>query len=244
MCHPARSEGPMNLLAGPEIRSLPENTVQVRDRAPFFIFENHPSTWRAGWAKVRPKPCTIGGRARAGHSAKITYLRRSLMFTGRKLALTLAFTVLVAVAFGVSCGKFFQPNALESIVIQPPSVNLDVTAAQVFSAWGTYQDGSRSQITSGVVWTSSDPSVTIDSGGKATGVFVTTSSATITGSAQGLSGTATVTVIGDVTSMSVSPTSSNISAGTNVTFTFAASPGPPDYVTTGNGGTLFVSTVD
>src|ERR1039458_1936890 len=114
MCHPARSEGPMNLLAGPEIRSLPENTVQVRDRAPFFIFENHPSTWRAGWAKVRPKPCTIGGRARAGHSAKTTYLRRSLMFTGRKLALTLAFTVLVAVAFGVSCGKFFQPNALES----------------------------------------------------------------------------------------------------------------------------------
>ena len=166
------------------------------------------------------------------------------MFQGRKLALTLAFTVLIALAFGVSCKGFFQPNSLVSIAVQPPSVNLDVTATQAFSAWGTYQDGTRSQITSGVVWTSDSPSVTINSGGTATGVSVTTSSATITGSAQGLSGTATVTVIGNVTSISVSPTSTSISAGNSVTFTFAASPGPPDYVTAGNGGTLTVLPTD
>ena len=29
------------------------------------------------------------------------------MLTGRKLALTLAFTVLIALAAGVNCGKFF-----------------------------------------------------------------------------------------------------------------------------------------
>src|ERR1700675_3277138 len=32
----------------------------------------YSSTWWAGCAKVRPKPCTTGDRARAGHSAKIT----------------------------------------------------------------------------------------------------------------------------------------------------------------------------
>jgi len=62
-CHPERSEGPMHLLAAPQIRSLPENTVQVQDRAPFLIFGNASSTRRAGRAQVRPQPCTIGDRA-------------------------------------------------------------------------------------------------------------------------------------------------------------------------------------
>ncbi len=167
------------------------------------------------------------------------------MLTGRKLALTLAFTVLVAVAFGVSCQGFFPPNTLESITIQPPSVNIDVNATQPFSAWGNYQDGTRSQITSGLVWTSDSQSVSITTGGTATGVSVTTSAATITGSAQGLSGTATVNVIGDVTSITATSSSSTITAsGSPVYFTFAASPGPPDYVTAANGGTLTITIAD
>jgi hypothetical protein len=167
------------------------------------------------------------------------------MLTGRKLALTLAFAVLIALAFGVSCKGFFQPNTLTAVTIQPPTVNLGVNAQQSFTAYGTYQDGSRSQITSGVVWSSDSPEVTITAGGDATALAVTTSSATITGSAQGLSGTATVTVVGDVTTITVSPTSANITAGGNpVTFTFAASPGPPSYITAANGGTLTITTSD
>jgi hypothetical protein len=160
------------------------------------------------------------------------------MFVGRKLALTLAFTVLVALAFGVSCRGFFQPNVLESIVIQPPSVNFEVNATQQFSAYGTYQDGTRALISSGVVWSSDSPSITITAGGNATGLSVTTAAATITGSAQGLSGTATASVIGDVTTITVSPTSATISAESSVTFTFAATPGPPNFITDDNGGTL------
>jgi hypothetical protein len=167
------------------------------------------------------------------------------MLTGRKLALTLAFTVLVALALGVSCTGFFPPNTLETIQIQPPSVNIDVNAQQGFTAYGTYQDGTRSQITSGVVWGSDSPSVTITAGGTATAQSVTTSSVTITGSAQGLSGTATVTVIGDVNSISVTQSSSTIVAdGSPVTFTFAATPGPPAYITADNGGTLTITTAD
>jgi len=167
------------------------------------------------------------------------------MLTGRKLALSLAFTVLVALAFGVSCRGFFTNPTINSIAISPSSVNLDVNATQQFTAWGTYSDGSRSQITSGLTWTSDSTAVTITAGGKATGVDVTSSSATITGSAQGLDGTASVTVVGDVTSMTVSPTSQGIKpGGASVTFTFAASPGPPYYVTADNGGTLNISTAD
>ena len=167
------------------------------------------------------------------------------MLTGRKLALTLAFTVLIALTSGVSCRGFFQPNTLNTIQIQPPTANLGVNAQLQFTAFGTFQDGTRSQITSGLVWSSSSPSVTITSGGLATGVSVTTSSATITGSAQGLSGTATATVIGDVTSMTVTQSSSSITAsGTPVTFTFAASPGPPSFVTVSNGGTLTITPSD
>jgi hypothetical protein len=167
------------------------------------------------------------------------------MLTGRKLPLTLAFTVLVVVAFGASCKGFFQGNTLQSIAIQPSSLNFQVNDTQQFSAWGTYLDGTRSQITSGVVWSSSSPDVTITAGGLATAQIVTSSAATITGAAQGLNGTATVNVIGNVTSITGTSSASSIKAGgTSVTFTFKGSPGPPDYITAGNGGTLTITVAD
>jgi hypothetical protein len=168
------------------------------------------------------------------------------MFTGRKLPLTLAFAAILLIAFGAGCRGFFQPNTLETVTIQPPSLDLGVNATQQFTAYGTYEDGSRSQITSGLVWTSSDSvDVPITSGGLVTGVNVTSAAATITGSAQGLSGTATVSVIGDVASIFGTESASTITAnGSSVTFTFAATPGPPTYITADNGGTLTITTAD
>ena len=163
------------------------------------------------------------------------------MFTGRKMALTLAFTVLVVVAFGASCKGFFTGNTLQTVAIQPSTLDFQVNATQQFSAWGTYLDGTRSQITSGVVWTSDSPDVTITAGGLATAQIVTVSAATITGSAQGLDGTATVNVIGDVAAMTVSPTNQSMSEGSFYYFTFTGSPGPPTYITTSNGGTLTIT---
>src|ERR1017187_8506168 len=112
------------------------------------------------------------------------------MFTGRKLALTLAFTVLIALAAGVSCKDFFQTNSLESVAVQPPSPDILLSQSTTLQAYGTYQDNTRSLIGSGVAWSSSDPTVvTIDqNSGIAQGVGVGT--ATITAAAQGLSGTA------------------------------------------------------
>lgn len=129
------------------------------------------------------------------------------MLTGRKLLLTLVFTVVVALAFGVSCRGFFPPNSLTAISIQPPSPQIEVGSAnaQTLQAWGTYQDNSRSQITSGVLWTTSDSNVLQigPTSGVAAGVG-TGGSATVTAAAQGLSTTASATVyLGSITSFEV-----------------------------------------
>jgi hypothetical protein len=164
------------------------------------------------------------------------------MFSGERLAIIAAFAVLLVAAFGAGCNGFFTDNTLQSIAIQPSTVSLQVNDQQQFSAWGTYQDGSRSRVTSDLVWSSSDPSVSITSGGLATAVTVTSSAVTITGSAQGYSGTGTVNVIGNVTSMTVSPTTASMTENATATpFTFTGTPSPPTYITVDNGGTLTIT---
>lgn len=125
------------------------------------------------------------------------------MSTGRKLRLTLGFAVLLVLAFGVSCTGFFPPNSLTAVTIQPPTPQIQVGTPQTLQAWGTYANTSgTSQLRNGVVWTSSDNTVlTINSTtGVATGVGQG-GSATVTASAQGLSGTASATVyLGTITS--------------------------------------------
>lgn len=118
------------------------------------------------------------------------------MFTGKKLSVGIAFGVLLAAAFGAGCNGFFQPNTLTSIAIQPPTPTVQVGQSVSLQAWGTYQDNSRNQITSGLSWSSSDPdTITIDPNtGLMTGVSGTQGgTATITAAAQGLSATANAT---------------------------------------------------
>jgi hypothetical protein len=127
------------------------------------------------------------------------------MLTGRKLALTLAFTVLVALAFGVSCTGFFPKPSLLSVAIQPASPQIVLGQTSTLQAWGTYDNNQHTQITSGVAWSSDSANVAIDqNSGVATGNSLGT--ATITATAQGISGTATATVIvGTINSLAVNP---------------------------------------
>jgi trimeric autotransporter adhesin len=139
---------------------------------------------------------------------KLCYLRRSFMFTGRKLPLTLAFAVLVAVAIGLSCNGFFTDPTLSSLAIQPPSPQVQVGDGNsiTLQAWGTYNDNSRSQIKSGVAWSSSGQGTTVDvdpNTGVMTGVG-SGGTATITASAQGISGTAQATAfLGNVSGLTL-----------------------------------------
>jgi hypothetical protein len=126
------------------------------------------------------------------------------MFTGRKLPITLAFGVLIGLAFGASCNGFFQDATLSSIAIQPPSPQVQVGESITLQAWGTDSNNKRSQIKSGVVWTSVPPEVIqIDPN---TGVITgkTGGTATITAAAQGLSATATGTAfLGNVSALTI-----------------------------------------
>jgi hypothetical protein len=164
------------------------------------------------------------------------------MLVGRKLGLTLAFTILVALAFGVSCTGFFPKNSLTAVTIQPPSPQIEVGTPQTLEAWGTYANNTgTSQITSGVVWTSSDNTVlTINSStGVATGQG-TGGSATITASAQGLSGTASATVyLGTVTSFTLcTGTFGSTTCGNPLTWNAAAANSTPTqtFVAQGTSG--------
>ena len=136
------------------------------------------------------------------------------MLSGRKLALTLVFTGLVALATGVSCRGFFVSPVLQSIAVSPTTVNVGIGQQTTLQVFGTYDDGSRSTVTSGVSW-SADPLgvVTIVGTGSATITGVTTGSTTITADAQALTATAAATVIGDVTTITASPTSGTVTAG-------------------------------
>lgn len=127
------------------------------------------------------------------------------MFTGRKLPLSLAFGLLVVVAIGASCKGFFPNPTLTTVTIQPTSPQIQQGKTLTLQAWGTYDDGSRSQVTSGVSWSSDSANVTFadPTSGIATGASLGT--ANVSASAQGLSGTATATVFLVVTSLTVSP---------------------------------------
>jgi hypothetical protein len=162
----------------------------------------------------------------------------------QKLQIIGAVAVLALLALAMSCRGFFPANTLQSIAIAPSSLDMELNTTQQFTAWGTYEDNTRSEIKSGVIWTSSDPSVTITSGGVASAETVTSSAVTITGEAQGLSGTASVNVLGDVTSITVSSQSVSVVIGDTVDIDFLGNPGPPSYITTGNGGTLGFTTGD
>jgi hypothetical protein len=172
------------------------------------------------------------------------------MFTGRKLALTLAFTVLVALAFGPSCQGFFQPETLSTIAINPTAPQVNVGQTQTLTAYGTYTDSSgnttRNVLTSGVSWSSSPSGIaTVTGTGSAILTGVSSGTTTITASAEALSATASATVIGNVSGITVSPTSATISvSGSGAAFTFTANPGPPNYITVDNGGTLVISPAD
>lgn len=166
------------------------------------------------------------------------------MFAGRKLALTLVFAGVIAIGTGVSCRGFFVNPTLSSIAVSPASVNVAVGATTTLQVFGTYSDGTRSQVTSGVSWSVSPTGIaTVTGGGNGTVTGVAAGSTTATASAQALTATGTITVAGNVSSINASPSSQSLTVGsaTPAYITFAAAPGPPNFITQANGGTLVIT---
>src|SRR4030088_686171 len=135
--------------------------------------------------------------------------------TKHKLRLAGALAVLATLAVAVGCRGFFQNPTLTSIAISPTAPQVQLGTTQQLQVFGTYNDGSRNQVKSGLAWSSSAP--TIASINQTSGILtgVQTGTATITANAQGLSSTATATVfLSGITQIVVTPSTWNFSAAT------------------------------
>jgi len=140
----------------------------------------------------------------------------------QKLRLICAFAALATLALAISCRGFFVNPTLTSIAISPTAPQVEVAQTLQLQAFGTYDDGSRNQIRSGVSWSSDTASVaTIDPN---TGILtgVATGTSTITASSQALSSTATATVFIVIDSITITPTSASVTAGGSQQFKVSA----------------------
>jgi Bacterial Ig-like domain (group 2) len=174
------------------------------------------------------------------------------MLTGRKLALTLAFTVLVAVAFGVSCRGFFPRPTLQSVAVGPATPTLqtgDTNNTRQMSAVGTYDDGVRPD--SKVTWSIGPEGVaTVSTVGLVTAVSQGTTTVTATSTEiSTLFGSTTVTVtVGCIQSIAVTPVKPIVKQGTSPQFTAMATTctGLVDItnVATWNSSNTAVATID
>lgn len=176
------------------------------------------------------------------------------MFTGRKLPLTLAFVVLVALAFGASCKGFFVNAVLQSIAVGPAAQTIqtgNTNNTQQMSAVGTYDDGTRPD--NKVTWSvlPADGSiVTLSKSGLATAVGqgVATITATSTEIAT-ISGETTLTVtVGCIQKIDVTPINPQVRVGNDQPFTAMATTcnGTFDItdVATWNSSDTSVATID
>lgn len=143
-----------------------------------------------------------------------------MMPAKRSLQVIAAVGVLVLFGLALGCNGFFVDPTLTSVVVSPTSASMGIGKTIQMTAFGTYDDGKRNQIKSGLVWSTSDATIaSIDAtSGIATGIAA--GSATITGEAQGLSGTATLTIVpSGIVSIIISPVSASITTGTSKNFT-------------------------
>jgi hypothetical protein len=139
-------------------------------------------------------------------------------FAGKKLPLTIAFTVLLVAAFGAGCKGFFQPPTLTSLNISPTSPTVLLGSTTSVSAFAVNSNGEGSTLTSGVSWSSGTPSVAAITGACATGPCggatvsgLAIGTSVLTASIENVTNTATLTVFINVSSMTIAPQSQTIS---------------------------------
>jgi hypothetical protein len=121
---------------------------------------------------------------------------------GKRLPLTVAFTLLLVAAFGAGCKGFFTDPTLNSITINPTTPSVQVGSNVTLSAYGVDSNNHGGYLTSGVSWSSSDPNVAQITGSCATGpcgnvsiLGVAAGTSTITAGSESVTNTATLNVV-------------------------------------------------
>jgi hypothetical protein len=151
----------------------------------------------------------------------------------RKLQLIASFGVLLLMALAAACNGFFVDPILQTVTVTPAGTGILIGATQQMTATGTYDDGKQKNITGTSAWTTSDQTIATvtPSGGLVKGIG--TGTATIQATNGIVSGSTTVIVQQQVTSIVVTPSSQSVSASSNVPFCLQAiaQPGNQDIST-------------
>jgi len=125
------------------------------------------------------------------------------IFNGKRLSIAIAFGVLLVAAFGAGCDGFFVDPTLTSLNITPASPSVPVTQTTTVNAYAVNSNNQGENLTSGVSWSTSDPTTATITGACANGNLCgsatiqggsTAGTATITASSENLTATATLTV--------------------------------------------------
>lgn len=125
-----------------------------------------------------------------------------------------ALAVLGTLALAASCRGFFVNPTLTQISISPNAPQVQVGQTEGLSVYGTYNDGSTGQVTTGVSWSSSDSGVASFSSPTSNVLQgVSTGTATITAQAQAVSATADATVFITISQITISPTTASVTNG-------------------------------
>jgi uncharacterized protein YjdB len=108
---------------------------------------------------------------------------------------------------------------ISAISVTPEGMTLPIGIGQQFTATAIYSDGSSADLTSGVIWTSSAPTVaSIDSTGLAS--MLAPGTTTVTATVGSLTDSTSLTVVAaHLTSISVSPSTTSLALGTEQQFT-------------------------
>src|SRR5207247_1504144 len=114
------------------------------------------------------------------------------------------------------------PNAsLTFLQVTPGNASVAASSTQQFSATGKYSDGSSKDLTSSVLWSSSDTSVaSVNNGGLATGVVVGV--VTVTAQFGAMQGSATLNITNagtNLTGITLSPVAASVPVNTTQQFT-------------------------
>jgi len=124
------------------------------------------------------------------------------IFTGKKVSIGIAFGVLLVAAFGAGCNGFFVDPTLTSLNIIPASPSVQISQTTSLSAYAVNSNNQGQTLTSGVSWSTSDPTTAQITGACANGALcgsatvegLSANTATITASSQNLTATATLNV--------------------------------------------------
>jgi len=111
-------------------------------------------------------------------------------------------TALLIASLGLGCSGFFVDPILTGIAVGPAATIQTGTTVQLTTV-GTYNDGSQKKISSNVSWSSATPEVAaVSQSGVVTGL--SPGQSVITGAAETVSGSATVTVtLGGLSSINI-----------------------------------------